>query len=150
MTVDIQFGNVITAISQLHINGVAIKDIDEIPENAEMVLPVLFPDPGDLITEVSLERLSYGSGTTAAMNMRYRLHYLYAHAKIGSSLSLSSVMPGLLSNLALILEVMATNDAVNGAVDLDNPQIQIGQIESPNGAKFHGAAISLGVLEHVQ
>lgn len=150
MTVDVKFGTVITAIAGLTIDGVSIKDIDEIPENAEMVLPVLFPDPGDLITELSLERLSLGTGATAAMNMTYTLHYLYAHAKIGTALSLASVLPGMLTNIALILETLAANSTVNGAIDLDNPQVQIGIVTGPNGAQFHGAAFSFRVLEFVQ
>jgi hypothetical protein len=150
MTVDVEFGTVINAISQLSINGMSIKDVDEIPENPEMVLPVLFLNPDDPINTIEPSFQSFGSMGAAKMDLSYTLNYLYLHAKVGSSLSLSSVLPRLISAVALIIETIFSNDVVSGAVDLANSAMQIGIITGPNGAQFHGATFSFRVLEHVQ
>jgi hypothetical protein len=150
MTVDVKFGRVIEAISQLTISGISIKDVDEIPENPEMVLPVLFLNPDDPINTIEPVVQSFGSLGTAKLDMTYTLNYLYLHGKVGTSLSLSSVLPGLLDAVALILETIFSNDVVDGAVDLANSTMQIGVITGPNGAQFHGATFSFRVLEHVQ
>lgn len=150
MTVDVKFPTVIESIAGLDFGGIRVQDIEAIPENPEMILPVLFLDPGDPINSIEPSFESYGSGGTAAMNLRYTLNYLYLHAKIGAALSLSSVLPELINAVAVIMETIYSNDAVSGAIDIQNSTMQIGTITAPNGAQFHGAQFSFRVLEHVQ
>jgi hypothetical protein len=150
MTVDVQFGTVIEAISQLSIGSINIKDVDEIPENAEMVLPVLFIDPDDPINTLEPSFQSFGTMGTAKMDLGYTVNYIYLHAKVGAALSLSSILPGLISSVALIIETVFRNDVINGAVQFENSSMRIGVVESANGARFHGASFSFRVLEHVQ
>lgn len=151
MTVDVQIGTVIGAISNLSITGINLKDIDEIPENAEMFLPCLFPNPDEPITDIEPRFVSFGTMGGAKMDLGYTLHYLYIHAKVGSGLTLNAILPGLISNLALIFETIMSNDVVTGAVDLQLDSLpSIGVIIGPTGAQYHGCALSFRVLEHVQ
>jgi hypothetical protein len=150
MTVDVQFGNIITAISQLSIGNINIKDVDEIPENAEMALPVLFINPDDPISSIEPTFESFGTMGTAKMNLVYNLNYIYLHAKVGAALSLSSVLPGVISAAALIMETVFSNDVVGTALQFENSSMTITVVESASGARFHGATFSFRVLEHVQ
>ena len=151
MTVDVQIGTVIGSIAGLSISGVNIKDIDEIPENAEMFLPCLFLNPDEPISEIAPEFVTTGSMGTAKMNLSYTLHYLYLHAKVGSSLTLNALLPGLITSLSLIFEAIMSNDVITGAVDIRlNAMPSIGVITGPTGAQFHGCALSFRVTEFVQ
>jgi hypothetical protein len=151
MTVDVKFGTVISAIAGLTISGVNVKDVDETPDIAEMFLPVLFINPDNPITDIDPQFMSFGTQGSAKMDMGYTLNYLYLHAKVGSGMTLNSVLPGLISNMALIMETIFTNDYVSGAVELKlNGLPHVGVIEDATGKQFHGCAISLRVLEHVQ
>lgn len=150
MTVDVKFGTVIESISRLSIGDISVKDIDEIPENPEQLLPVFFLNPEDPINSIEPSFQSFGTNGTAVMDLRYTLNYLYIHAKVGAGLGLSAVLPGLVSSVALIVETIFSNDTVAGAVQLENNSLQIGVITAPNGAQFHGASFSFRVLEHVQ
>lgn len=151
MTVQIQYNTVIGAIAGLTISGVNIKDIDEIPENAEMQLPVLFPNPDDPVTDIDFQFASFGTMGAAKMDLSYTLNYLYLHAKVGSGLSVNSVLSGLMTNLAAIMVKFAENDQLSGAVEVKlNSLPAVRVIEGPNGTQFHGVALTFRVLEHMQ
>lgn len=151
MTIDVTFGTVMTSIANLTITGVNVKDITTLPENPDLKLPVLFPNPDDPVSDIEPEFVTFGSNGSAKIDMKYTLNYLYLHTKLGSGGGLAAVLPGLLTNIALIMEKILASDTLSGAVDLKLaalPAIRV--IEGPNGSQYHGCSFSFRVLEHTQ
>jgi hypothetical protein len=150
MTINTAFVTVADSIAGISISGVTVKDINEIPENVELLCPVLIPQPNDYITNLSVERMSFGGGGTAKLDMTYTLNYVYLHSAVGG-LSQFDAYSGIITKLELILEAILTNDNIAGPVDFEVETIpSIGVIEDPAGGQYWGTLLSFRVTEHVQ
>ena len=152
MTIAINLVTVADAIAALNISGVTVRDIDQIPESALPILPVLYPRPNEFITNLKWSRESYGADSAAAMNLTYVLHYHYLHAVVGSGGGLLSVYSGLITNLVKILAAIFDDSNPSGAVDMQLVSISsVGVLTDPVGeTKYHGVEISLQVTEYIQ
>ena len=150
MTVSSAFATIANSIAGLTISGVTIKDIDEIPQSAKLLTPLLIPQPDNWITDFQCEFQSFGSNGAAAMDFTYSLNYIYLHCPIGAGVATYDIYAGLITKLSAILVAIASNDALTGLVDL-KPRIgQIGVIQDPSGNEFWGVMFSLPVLEFAQ
>src|SRR5688500_9661643 len=118
MTVTSAFSTITNSIAALSISGVSIKDIDEIPQSGNMLLPILFPRPNDFVTDFSQAFRSFGSGGTAKIDFEYNLNYVFLLAEAGSGIGALAIYSGLITKLSAILVAIASNDAVSGLVDL--------------------------------
>ena len=151
MTINISFSTVADSISHLSISGVNIKDANEIPAKAEANLPVLFSRPVDFISDLSVTRVSMGSGGTAQMDGNYTLNYVFLHSVVGASGGVLSQYSDFLSKLALIIVSILGNDNITGALDMQLQGISnLGPLVGPNGTNFLGVEIALRVMEIVQ
>ena len=152
MTIAINLVTVADAIAALNISGVTVRDIDQIPESALPILPVLYPRPNEFITNLKWSRETYGADSAAAMNLTYVLHYHYLHAVVGSGGGLLSVYSGLITNLVKILAAIFDDSNPSGAVDMQLVSISsVGVLTDPAGeTKYHGVEISLQVTEYIQ
>lgn len=151
MTVTVNLVTVADSIANLSISGVNVKDIDQIPESALPVLPVLFPLPNGFITDVNWTRLTLGDAE-AQMNLEYVLHYRYLHAVVGSGGGLLAVYSDMITNIAAILKKIFENSTLLGAVDITLESVSdIGALPDPAGqTQYHGVNIALRVLEFTQ
>jgi hypothetical protein len=151
MTITVNIVTVAQSISNIGIAGINVRDIDNIPENAMPILPVLFPVPNGFITDTNFERVTFG-GSSAKMDLVYTLHYRYLHAVVGSGGGLLAVYEGLLTNLAKILEKIFYNHAPTGAVDMVLSSVSdIGVLTDPGGqTMYHGVDFALRITEFVQ
>jgi hypothetical protein len=151
MTVALNPVNVANSISQLVIPGVTIKDLNEVPQGGALVLPVLFPQPNDFITDTEPVTQSFGLGTTAAIDFNYTLHYVFLFAEAGSGISQMDVLPPLIEQIKLILEAILANDVVTGLVDMKLAGLEgLGIVQDPSGKEYWGAMFSLRCLEFAQ
>ena len=151
MTITVAFSTVSDSIAGLTITGVTVKDIDQIPDNADLLGPILFPQPNDFITELSVERMSFGGGGTAKMDMTYTLNYVYLHCAAGGNIGAFGAYSGIITNLAVIVTAILTNDNISGPVDFEMQTVpSIGVIDDPAGNQFWGALLSFKVTEHTQ
>lgn len=151
MTITSQFATIANSIAALNIPGVTIKDIDNIPDSASMLTPLLIPQPNDFITDLSATFQTFGTGGTAKMDMNYTMNYVYLHAEAGSGLSTYEIYAGLISKLSAIIEEILANDKINGLVDFQLRTIgNIGVISDPADNEFWGALVSFRVLEFAQ
>lgn len=151
MTINSQLDTIATSIAGLTITGVTIKDIDNIPDSAQGLTPLLIPQPNDYVTNLKPTRISFGGAGSAKMDLTYTLNYVYLHAEAGSGINTFAIYAGLIDNLLLIIESMMTNDNLNGAVDMElNSISDIGVIDDPAGNPFWGVFISLNVTEFTQ
>jgi len=150
MTVSSAFATITNSIAALSISGVTIKDIDEIPQNASMLTPLLIPQPNDFVTNFEAAFQSFGSNGTAKIDLNYSLNYVYLHAEVGSGISTFDIYSGLITKLSAILVAILSNDAITGLIDI-KPRIgNIGIIEDPSGKQFWGVLFSLPILEYAQ
>lgn len=150
MTITSAFATIANSIAALSISGVTIKDIDEIPQSARLLTPLLIPQPNDYVTNFEAEFQSFGSNGTPKIDLNYSLNYLYLHCEAGSGLSTFDVYGGLMTKLSAILVAILSNDAITGLVDM-KPQIgQIGIITDPSGIEYWGITFSLRILEYAQ
>ena len=150
MTVTVNFAAVANSIAGLTVSGVTMRDIDQIPDAADMIYPVMFPQPNNFITDISPVFQSFGSNGTAKIDMSYTLNYVYIHAPAGSGISAFDSYSGLITNLAAIMVTMLSNDVLTGAID-NIPQAitAIDVIEDPAGNSYWGALLSYRILELV-
>jgi hypothetical protein len=152
MTISVSLATVADSISKLSISGVNVKDINEIPEDASKVTPVLYPKPNGFVSAIKFSRATMGGGGTAKMDLEYTLTYRYLHAPVGGSLGLFSTYQGLITNLCAIVVSIMGNDNITGVVDMQLESVSdIGPLSDPAGSTmYHGVDISLRVLEFTQ
>ena len=151
MTITVGFVGVADSIGSLSISGVTMRDIDQIPDTGAMICPVMFPQPDDFITGVTVERKSFGSGGTAKMDMTYTMNYVFLLAETGSGISAMDAYSDLITKIALIVKTILTNDDIANAVDMEFEGISsIGAVIDPSGNSYWGALMSFSVLEFVQ
>jgi hypothetical protein len=151
MTVNSQIATVAAAIAGLTISGVTMRDIDEIPDSAALLCPLMLPQPDNFVTNLAYSRETFGSMGAAKMNTSYTLNYAYLHCEVGSGLNTYASYAGIISKLELILETIMSNDVINGAVDIQVESIgNIGVIPDPAGVQYWGLLFSFRVLEFTQ
>ena len=151
MTIAVNFATVADSISKLSISGITMRDIDQVPDSAQMLCPIMFPQPDNFITNINVERVTVGSGGTAKMDMTYTLNYVFLQAEMGAGISAFSMYSNIVSNLAAILVKMFASDNITGAVDLTLNSIgEIGTISDPSGNQYWGVLLSFNILEFVQ
>lgn len=151
MTITSTISTVADSISGLTISGVTIKDIDQIPDTARMLCPLLIPQPDNFVTDLSVEFVTYGSNTGAKINTNYTLNYVFLFCEVGSGLGAFAAFSGLVTKLSAILVAINSNDVISGAVDVKINSIgNIGVITDPAGIEYWGLQFSLRVLEYSQ
>ena len=151
MTIALHPLTVSASIAALSISGVTIKDVDEIPDSAAMLCPLIVPRPNDFITNIQAVRQSFGGGGTARIDFTYTLNYAFLFCEAGSGQGAFAPYDGLLTKLVTILETMLTNDDISGAVDMTLESIgEIGVISDPSNNSFWGVHFSIRCLEHAQ
>lgn len=151
MTIALSPKQVADSIAQLSISGVTINSIDAIPQSGQMITPILFPQPGGFITDIDVQRQSFGTGSIAATDFMYTLHYVFLFTELGSGLSQLDPYSPLIEKMELIWETIIANDAVTGLVDMELSGVEgLGEVEDPSGNKYWGCIFSLRCLEFAQ
>lgn len=150
MTVSSSFATIADSISKISISGVTVKDIDEIPQSARLLCPLLIPRPNNWVTGFEAVFQSFGSNGGAAIDLNYHLNYLYLHNEAGSGIAPFSDYSGLISKLSTILVAILSNDKVTGLVDQKPIIGELGIITDPSGVEYWGIEISFKVLEYAQ
>jgi hypothetical protein len=137
------------SISKLSVTGVKIKDINEIPENAnEFDCPMVIPKPDGFVSNFEVERAAVSQGTSAVWNVRYNLTYRLLHSELGSGLGLFDVYDDMVAIVMAFVDKILISDAVTGAVDVEVEDISsFGPVSDPAGTMFHGCDIVLRILE---
>jgi len=150
MTITSSIATVADSIAGLTISGVTIKDIDQIPDTARMLCPLLIPKPDNFVTDLSVSFETFGSNGGAKINTNYTLNYVFLFCEVGG-MGAFAAFSGLVSKLSAILVSINSNDAITGAVDVKINSIgNIGVITDPAGIEYWGLEFSLRVLEYTQ
>ncbi len=151
MTIAVSFSTVADSISNIAISGVTVKDINQIPDSASMLCPLLIPQPNGFVSEITPTFETFGSNGTPKINLSYTLNYVFLHSEVGSGVSAFDGYSDLMAKLELIFEAIFSNDAITGAVDLKLQSVSnVGVVTDPAGIDYWGVQLSFRVLEYVQ
>lgn len=151
MTLSIHPTTVSASIAGLSISGVTIKDIDEIPETANMLCPLLVPQPNNFIANIKINNKSYGSNGTQKADFEYDLNYAFLYCEAGAGINTYAPYAGLLAKLEDVLETVINNDVISGLVDMTLTGISnVGIIPDPADNEYWGVLVTLHCLEYAQ
>lgn len=150
MTITSSISTVADSIAGLTISGVTIKDIDQIPDSARLLCPLLIPNPANFVTDISVTFETYGSNGGAKINTNYTINYVFLFCEV-AGINAFAAFSGLMAKLSAILVAINSNDTITGAVDMKINSIgNIGVITDPAGVEYWGLEFSLRVLEYSQ
>lgn len=106
----IQLTTITNSIAAVTVAGVDIKDVDEIPEAWDIRKPALFPRAIDFVTDLIIERDSFGTNANAKKTLSYRLHYTFCYAPVGAE------RVGMASYGGMVTLAMQILDAFDAAI----------------------------------
>lgn len=152
MTINVQLREIVTAISNISVQGVNVKDLNKIPEDASELCPIFFPNPDGFITDMAWSPESFGADNVRKMNLEYTLNYRYLHAPVGGTGDILSAYEGLVVNVIAILEAIFADSTPDGSIDMTLQGItELGsQTDIADQLQYHGVDIALRVLEYIQ
>jgi hypothetical protein len=151
MTITANPLTVADSISKLVITGVTLLDVDQVPDSAHMITPVIFPQPSGFISGIQPERVTFGTMGSQHENFTYTLNYVFLFSEIGGGLSSFAPYSAMMTKLMSVINTILNNDVVTGLVDMQLSGITgIGAIEDPAGKQYWGALFSLVCLEYAQ
>ncbi|MBX3005950.1 MAG: hypothetical protein KF821_09030 [Anaerolineales bacterium] len=150
-TATIHPAEVAAGIAAKTLTGITLKgpaDMVDAPLHTQ--LPLLQPAP-HFITNIRIERDSYGSGGVAQMTVTYDLNFRYMHS-LASSAGLGGVFDALLKAVSVLYIFFAENDSIaftgGEAVDLQIASIgEFGDVPAPNGTMCWGFDLAARVTE---
>jgi hypothetical protein len=149
MSSTIDFTTVTHSIASLSISGVTVKDVHELSDALKMTDHLLVPRPDNFITGLTVTPAEVSKQN---LDVRYTLHYQYFHCAIGGGMNgLFSAYSGLIDKIALIIVAFSKHETLTGAVDNLTLTIdRIGPIPDAAGNAFHGAEMSINILQFLE
>jgi hypothetical protein len=152
MTITSKFDVVASSIAAWTITGITIKGITNIPEQAQMLCPILYPKPDNFVTNLSIpsDKLTFGTNGTEQATLIYTMTWRYLHSQIGGGLGgLFATYGSLITNIRAIAEYIANHDTVTGAANLRLLTLPtIGPVSDPTGNMYHGCDFDIYVEEY--
>ena len=143
----IALATVADSIAALTVSGVTLKDVDNIPEDVTGMGPLIIPAP-NYLTNFTMERMSFGGGSSAEMDVKYTLNYRLLFAPVGAGRGFIGVVDVMVDKLALFLDAILAIDTISGCEDITPSGVSnFGVVTDPAGNQYFGCDISLDVLE---
>ena len=142
---------ILDSIKALSVSGVTIKEMSEVPEKLNTRdCPCLFPKPTGFITDLTVTPQAFGDPGTRMYNVEYNLHYLYAHAQVGTDRRLATVIDAALVKIFLIVDAIIAADNLTGTVEFQAQNFDsFGPIVDPSGQTFVGCELTFHVTQFV-
>lgn len=140
-----------TAIAdRVLVNDLVILDLSEIPD--QVIIRgtdcYLMPNAFGLISNLQVQRHSFGKNPVYTRGYKYRINYLLYYAPFGSGRGLVSILDGMVSKAVEAVAVInATNFIDVGAQTLTATVIGTDQIQDSARNLFHGCTIGVDVWE---
>ena len=150
----LQLATVAATIAELEVDGLEIRDIDDIPAEAGLRGALLIPLP-NYVTDFVMTRVSFG-GAAAKMDVTYTLNYRLLFAAIGTDRALNlSVWGGMIEMVAAIWDAFLDI----GVFDADHDEVvdvvplapsNMGIVNDPSDRAFYGCDLAFQVTEFVR
>ena len=148
----LQISTVADSIADLAVPNVMILGLNQMPASVTTRgdLSIMMPLP-EFVTEIEMERDSFGGGSTAKMTVTYTLNYRFFLAEVGAYRNNSlDWMVDIVERVAKIMDAIIGIDTLIGAVDLVPGRIiNMGVVNDPSEKQFFGCDISVEVKEFV-
>lgn len=143
----LHLSDVATAIAALDIEGVTIKDLDEMPQAVdERECPVLGPSSHDpaFLTDWEQTRISVAGNR----QMVYTLNYKLFQAPVGKDRGLFKQFPALVDTAQKIADAFNGLTAVTGCKHIRLEAMPaFGPVADASAQLFHGATLAFRVTE---
>jgi len=138
------------SISKLSVTGLTIKDINEIPAGTDSRGKTLIPKP-NFMTDFSMERDSFGGGSTAKMTVNYTLNYRMLYKPVGAGRqNVLEYYDDLTSMIGLVLDAVLAIDTLTGTVDIVPLSVtNMGLVNDPADQAWYGCDFAFRVMEFV-
>lgn len=148
MAISLLLPHITDAIGDLSISGVTIKKVNELNASYTLTNNVLYPQPEGFITGFRLEFVSFPRGEDAKVNVLYDLHYRFLSTQIGDLSNMATAYATMFEAVvALVSSLIEVHELYDGKVDMEVGAVTFGARADPVGNMFHGADITLNVME---
>jgi hypothetical protein len=138
---------VAAAVAALDIPGVAIQDVNEMAQGLTgRTLPLLTPGvaEGPFLSDWEPRRISLEGNYQNSYTLNYTLYY----APAGKDRGLFALYPGMVAAVEKVINAFQRLTHVTGCKSITLERIpQMGQIRDVSDQKYHGAVLSLRVIE---
>ncbi len=147
----LQLATVAETIAALEVDGLEIRDIDDIPAEAGLRGALLIPLPA-YVTDFTMTRVSFGGGA-AKIDVTYTLNYRLLYAAIGTDRALNlSVWGGMVEMVAAIWDAFIAigvfDDEHTEVVDVTPlAPANMGIVNDPSDRAFYGCDLAFQVTE---
>ena len=143
---------IFTAISNLSISGVTVKDLTAIPQAGdETICPILFPNPDGCVGGANGEpgdgATTFGTPTTRMWQFNRTYEFIYLHCQAGAG-QLADFYSSMCSKSDAIIHALVELDITD--VDVQSVTIgKFGALQDPSGKYFHGFTVSVTMRERI-
>ena len=136
------------AIAALSVTGLTIKDVDEIPAEADPRLSTLIP-LHEYMTDFEVELDSFGGGSTAKMTVWYTLGYRLLFKPLGAGREFE-YQANMIAMVAAFLDAVLAIETISGCEGIIPISItNMGNVVDPAENWYVGCDIHLRVQEFV-
>ena len=134
------------SIAALSINGLTIKDVDEIPQGlVDRDCPILIPDPDNFVSGFSVTPDTLNKSKWTA---EYTLNYLLLYAIVGSGRTTSmEKFSGMVSKAFAFIDAVAASATLTGAVDWEPGTVDNFGVVTIGENSFHSCHVSISITE---
>lgn len=150
MTITLLLPSIADSISQIAIDGVTVKDVNELSGSWKNTNHILYPNPEQpgWITNFKINQLSFPRGANAKVDVSYTLNYRYLSVAIGDIANFPKAYNELANEVAdIVAAIMAIDAPYSGAVDMVIGGLSLGGRKDLAGNDYHGADIQLLITE---
>jgi hypothetical protein len=139
---------VCNSIADLNVDGVNICDLGNVPPTGQRLLPILFPDPANPVSNFVVERMSYGGGSSYKLDADYDLNYIFIYCEMGAGRTGLDYLEDCVEKIQAIYDEVLEIDTFTGGVDISpTSDIQITTIADPSGKNYLGCSMTFHVKE---
>jgi hypothetical protein len=139
------------SITALVVDDLIIKDTNQIPAAGNQRSAMLIPRASDFMSEVSMERDSFGGGSSAKMTFYYVLTYRLLYCPIGKDrTNILAPFGNMIAMIGAIWDAVLAVDVLAGCVDIvPNGIAYVGSVADPSDTPYWGADFSFRITEFV-
>lgn len=155
MAAELRIDTVARSISELVVEGLTIRDADEIKVNPEKRKPVMFPDI-PFVTDLAPVIRSFG-GASAMWDIYYTLNYRLLFKPIGTERTMEiKQVVGLVKLIAKIWDAVLAIGVLEGCEDISISGISdFGPVAAPNSTDLEpniwwGCILSFRIMEQIR
>lgn len=148
MALTIYLTSITDAISQLSVTGVTFRDYDGIVANWQSTPNVFYPVPETFVSNFRVEYPSVMQGGDSPVDLLYTLNYRMLGTAVGNLGNFPTAYADCaVKALALAAKMIETDSPYSGKVEMRVTGFSIGVRIDPAGNQYHGADISVSIVE---